>query len=245
LETVSLGTSTTRTQVFRAFGLPAQTQISDVSTVGAIVGAGNANVNGGIAGGQIGYNWQIDRMWVVGLETDLQWSGQRGSLQFCLTAGCPTGGFVTNADYGLRWFGTARARAGFLIDPRVMLYATGGAAYAGLGADYTAGFLGAPLTPLSTRTTRLGWTVGGGIEGALSNNWSVKAEYLYMDFGTISSGTVAGAAATVIAPNVPQQGFTTVTDVTFAGNANSRVRDNIFRLGLNYRFAPEAVVARY
>src|SRR5262249_51013634 len=80
------GTSTTRTQVFRAFGLPAQTQISDVSTAGAIIGSGNANVNGGIAGGQIGYNWQVDRMWVIGLETDLQWSGQRGSLQFCLVA---------------------------------------------------------------------------------------------------------------------------------------------------------------
>src|SRR5262245_6069278 len=63
------GASTTRTQVFRAFGLPAQTQLSDVSTAAAIVGSGNANVNGGIAGGQIGYNWQVDRSWVLGLET--------------------------------------------------------------------------------------------------------------------------------------------------------------------------------
>src|SRR5262245_34132474 len=98
------GTSTTRTQVFRAFGLPAQTQISDVSTAAAIVGNGRADVNGGVAGGQIGYNWQLDRTWVFGLETDLQWSGQKGSVQFCLLAGCPAGGFTTNVDYGLRWF---------------------------------------------------------------------------------------------------------------------------------------------
>jgi outer membrane immunogenic protein len=240
------GASTTRTRVFRAFGLPAETLVSDVTAPGvAFAGSGTANIDGGVAGGQIGYNWQIDRTWVVGLETDIQWSGQRGSVAFCLTVGCPAGTFGVTADYGLRWFGTFRARAGVLVDPRVLLYVTGGLAYGEVKADYTSGIFGAPLALLSTSTTRAGWTVGAGVEGAFWNNWSLKAEYLYVDLGTVSSGALAAATSTVITPNVPGQGFTTVTDTTLAAASSLRVRDNIFRVGLNYRFDAGPVVARY
>ena len=82
---------------------------------------------------------------MFGLETDLQWTGQRGSTSFCLTVGCPAGSFVASADYKLQWFGTARARAGWLIDPRVLLYVTGGAAYGQFKADYASGIVGTPL----------------------------------------------------------------------------------------------------
>ena len=238
------GTSTVRTREFRAFGLPAETLLTDVTVAGpAFIGAGTANINGAVAGGQIGYNWQ-SAQWVFGLETDLQWTGQRGSTSFCLTAACPLGSFVVNADYKLQWFGTARARAGWLVDPRVLLYVTGGAAYGQVKADYAAGILGLPLLASSVSTTRLGWTVGGGIEGMLSPNWTVKAEYLYVDLGTTASGALGGATTTILA-NVPGQGFTTVIDTTFAGTARARVRDNIVRIGINYHFLPEAVVARY
>lgn len=238
------GSSTIRTRQFRAFGLPAETLISDVTAAGpSFIGSGTADINGAVGGGQIGYNWQ-SAQWVIGLETDLQWSGQRGSTNFCLTAGCPAGDFVTNADYKLQWFGTARARAGWLIDPRVLLYVTGGAAYGQFKADYTSGILGTPLVASSVSTTRLGWTVGGGIEGMLSANWTVKAEYLYVDLGSAASGAVGGATTAVLA-NTPQTGFTTVVDTTFAGAARTRIRDNIARIGINYHFAPEAVVARY
>ena len=238
------GTTSTRTRVFRAFGLPAETLISDVTAPGpAFASSGTADIDGAVAGGQIGYNWQASS-WVFGLETDIQWTGQKGSTAFCLTVGCPLGSFVANADYHLRWFGTLRARAGILIDPRVLLYVTGGLAYGQVETDYTAGILGLPLAATSSSTTRAGWTIGGGIEGALSNNWTVKAEYLYMDLGTLASGTLAGTG-TVITPNLPTQGFTTVVDTSVAANASLRLRDNIVRIGLNYRFAPEAVVARY
>ena len=163
---------------------PQPTLLTDVTVAGpAFAVAGTANIDGAVAGGQIGYNWQTGA-WVFGLETDLQWTGQRGSTSFCLTAGCPAGSFVANADYKLQWFGTARARAGWLVDPRVLLYVTGGAAYGQVKADYTGRRLGLPLGGSSTSTTRLGWTVGGGIEGMLSENWTVKAEYLYVDLGT-------------------------------------------------------------
>jgi outer membrane immunogenic protein len=231
------GTSTVRTRQFRAFGTPAETLLTDVTAAGpAFVGAGTANINGAVAGGQIGYNWQ-SAQWVFGLETDLQWTGQRGSTSFCLTAGCPVGDFVANADYKLQWFGTARARAGLLVDPRVLFYVTGGAAYGQVKADYTSGILGLPLLGSSISTTRLGWTVGGGIEGMLSRNWTVKAEYLYVDLGSTASGALGGATTAILA-NVPGQGFTTVVDTTFAGAATTRVRDNIVRVGINYLVTP-------
>ncbi len=139
------GGSTVRTRTFRSFGQPGESLLSDVTVAGpAFVGAGTANIDGPVAGGQIGYNWQ-NGAWVFGLETDLQWTGQRGSTNFCLIAGCPAGSFVANADYKLSWFGTARARAGWLVDPRVLLYVTGGAAYGQVKADYVAGVLGLPL----------------------------------------------------------------------------------------------------
>ncbi|MEA2880356.1 MAG: outer rane immunogenic protein [Hyphomicrobiales bacterium] len=231
------GTSTIRTRTFRAFGTPAETLTSDVTAAGpGFVGAGTANIDGGVAGGQIGYNWQTSA-WVFGLETDAQWTGQRGSTSFCLTVGCPVGGFVANADYKLQWFGTARARAGLLVDPRVLLYVTGGAAYGQVKADYASGILGLPLVGSSISTTRLGWTIGGGIEAMLSPNWTVKAEYLYVDLGSVASGALGGATTATLA-NVPQQGFTTVVDTTFAGAATTRVRDNIVRVGINYHVMP-------
>jgi len=238
------GGSSVRTRQFRAFGLPAETLVSDVTVAGpAFASSGTANIDGAVVGGQAGYNWQSS-MWVFGLETDLQWTGQRGSTSFCLTAGCPAGSFVANADYKLQWFGTFRGRAGWLVDPRMLLYVTGGLAYGQFKADYTSGVVGLPLGVASTSTTRAGWTIGAGVEGALSNNWTVKAEYLYVDLGSSASGVLGGATSTVL-PNVPQQGFTTVVDTTFAGAATTRLRDNIVRIGVNYHFMPDAVVARY
>lgn len=227
-----------RTRVFRAFGLPAETLISDI-TVPLGGSRGSAQIDGFVGGGQIGYNWQTGGM-VWGFETDIQGTGQKGGLQFCATAGCPLGSLVANVDHKLDWFGTFRARAGALVDPRVLLYVTGGLAYGQVTVDASAGTLGFPLIATSAKTTRVGWTVGGGIEGALSNNWTVKAEYLYMDLGSVPGTTIN---STQILTGVPQGGFTTVIDSTV--NASGRVRDNIFRLGLNYRFVPDAVVARY
>ncbi len=239
-----VGATTTRTRVFRGFGTAGETLLSDVAAAGpGFAAAGTADIDGFVGGGQIGYNLQSGSM-VWGLETDIQWTGQKGSTQFCLTAGCPLGSFVANADYHLRWFGTLRARAGILIDPRVLLYVTGGLAYGEIQADYSAGILGLPLGTASTSSVKAGWTIGGGIEGALGGNWTAKAEYLYMDLGTLASGTLGGTGTT-ITPNLPTQSLTTVVDTAITANASARLRDNIFRVGLNYRFVPEAVVARY
>src|SRR5262245_36652070 len=73
-----------RTRVFRAFGLPAQTLVSD-DTVPGPSGSGSrsGDVNGWLGGGHIGYNWQAQR-WVYGVEADIQWTGQDGDIAACL-----------------------------------------------------------------------------------------------------------------------------------------------------------------
>jgi outer membrane immunogenic protein len=204
-------------------------------------GAGR-DMNGGLFGGQIGYNWQTSN-WVFGIETDAQWTGQKGSTNvLCPVAGCfPTavvpgaGGVSASLTDKLEWFGTFRGRLGVAVVPSVLLYATGGAAYGSLKSELgLAGFTaaGVPVVAAaSTSSSKLGWTVGGGIEAMFAPNWSGKLEYLYMDLGSISNSVVLPTAG----------GF------PLGANVTTRMTDNIFRAGINYHFSagPGPVVARY
>jgi outer membrane immunogenic protein len=202
---------------------------------------GGRDMNGGLFGGQIGYNWQMSN-WVFGIETDAQWTGQKGDTTIlCPVAGCfptavaaGTGVGATLTDK-LEWFGTFRGRVGVAVVPSVLLYATGGAAYGSLNTDLgLAGFTaaGVPVAAAaSASSTKFGWTVGGGIETMFAGNWSAKLEYLYMDLGSISNSVVLPTAG----------GF------PLGANVTTRVTDNIFRAGINYHFSagPGPVVVRY
>jgi len=184
---------------------------------------------------------------LAGLEADFQGSDERGSVISCDVVGCPVGSTGGSANYRLRWFGTARGRVGFLPTERLVLYATGGLAYGQLDVDYTSGINGLPLTAASVRTTRAGYVVGAGAEGAIGNNWSIKGEYLYMDLGSFSSNLGTGATGTATTTTlIGPFGPTTVTTVTSSTSATvrSRFTDHIFRVGLNYRFGGPGV-ARY
>jgi len=215
-----------------------------IPPAGSITDAG-FNLDGGVFGGQIGYNWQFSS-WLFGLEADAQWSGQKGSAAFlCSAAGLlpgacfpgstflPVGtlGVGLAVDKKLEWFGTVRGRLGVLASPTWLLYVTGGLAFGEVQTDavltsITAGGAVVALAGSSSKT-HAGWTIGGGIEGNLGGNWTAKAEYLYMDLGSFDT-TV------------------TVPVALIGANINSRVTDNIFRVGINYHFSPPAgVVARY
>jgi outer membrane immunogenic protein len=110
----------------------------------------------------------------------------------------------------IRYFGTVRGRLGFAFD-RTLLYVTGGYAYTNVGADASFTGLGGGTTSGSSNSTKSGYTVGAGLEYAFAGPWSAKVEYLYIDSGSqsVSSGVF--------------------TD-------NVRIRNNIGRVGLNYRF---------
>jgi outer membrane immunogenic protein len=76
---------------------------------------------------------------------------------------------------------------------------------------------------------KAGWTVGGGIEARLAGRWTGKVEYLYLDLGTVSGGTVGVAGL---------QGGNTF-------GFSSRVHDHVVRAGVNYQLGPDPVVANY
>lgn len=204
---------------------------------------GGRDLNGGLFGGQIGYNWQASN-WVFGIETDAQWTGQKGGTTvLCPLAGClpaltavPAGvGTTATLNDKLEWFGTIRGRVGVLVGPSFLLYATGGGAYGSVQTDLGIATLtatGVPLTVAASRNTdRFGWTVGAGIETMFASNWSAKIEYLYMDLGSVSSTAV----------------FPTAAGIGLGATLNSRITDNIIRAGINYHFSagPGPVVARY
>jgi outer membrane immunogenic protein len=132
----------------------------------------NADPNGGMIGGTLGYNWQAaGSPFVFGLEGDIDWSGIKGNF---VNAACPGGCETKN-----NWLGTARGRLGYAFD-RVMPYITGGVAFGDVKANQF-GFAG-------ESDTKAGWTAGGGVETALYGNWTAKVEYLYADLGSVSCG---------------------------------------------------------
>jgi outer membrane immunogenic protein len=119
---------------------------------------------GFLVGGTLGYNLQTGNF-VWGLEGDIAYSAVKDDV------GCGGGG---TCEAKMPWFATARGRIGYAGWGSLMPYITGGAAFASLKAEAPGG---------DETATRVGWTVGAGVEYALWSNWSVKLEYLYADFG--------------------------------------------------------------
>jgi outer membrane immunogenic protein len=98
-----------------------------------------------------------------------------------------------------------------------------------------------PLAAWNSSDTKTGFALGGGVEGLIGKNWSLKAEYLYVDLGSVHNGfaTLPGCYGTpseiIVGPVHNGGGCLNVAAGT--GNIRSRITDNIVRLGLNYRFA--------
>ena len=149
---------------------------------------GSFDTSGGLVGGTLGYNWQMGQT-VFGIESDLDWTNFRGSSA-CLGTSCETRN---------NYLGTVRGRLGYAID-RFMPYVTGGAAFGNIKTSIAG--VG------DASDSKVGWTVGGGLEAAIAGPWTAKIEYLYVDLG--NGGSIAGS------------------DASF--------HTNIVRAGLNYRF---------
>ena len=108
-----------------------------------------------------------------------------------------------NGKTSLSWLGTTRGRVGFVATPdnRLMIYATGGVAYGGGSTNFNVfdATTGAFWTG-SPSSTRVGWTIGGGVEYAVTNNITIKGEYLYADLGSSSFTTVGNARCGDVLP---------------------------------------------
>ena len=161
--------------------------------IGAVGGwaRGNAFSNhpdGGLIGGTVGFNYQpVGSAFVFGIEGDWSWAEIEGAYAFGTSR--------------IESVGTLRGRLGWAAGP-VLVYGTGGFAFANNRINDV--FFG------SDRQDHVGYAVGAGLEWMMAPAWSVKAEYLYMDFDR---------------------------ERYFGGAFSSGGHISAIRLGLNYRFS--------
>jgi outer membrane immunogenic protein len=143
---------------------------------------GRGHGTGGEIGGQAGYNMQINN-YVLGIETDLQWTHANSNSA---VANAGIGGFVPfngQATSTFDWFGTTRARVGILATPSMLLYGTGGVAYGSIKRRWTSNFPATvQLVNGTDRQGTYGWVAGAGAEWMLAPHWILGVEYLYMKF---------------------------------------------------------------
>lgn len=201
----------------------------------------NIPSSGGFLGGaQAGFNWQFSPIWVAGIEADWDWASAKYS--FCRQTDMlsPSTTACSDAGDGFEvigsrpdWLATFRGRLG-VAWRNWLFYATGGSAVGRIRTDMTlnclvdgCGFIAglgigftAPLLATSTSTTtKAGWVAGLGAELMLSRNWSARAEWLYIDLGTISN-------------SLPTEGINGTQTAIWSRNETF----DEFRLGVSYLF---------
>jgi outer membrane immunogenic protein len=175
--------------------------------------------HGFLGGGQIGYDYQFTKSWLVGVEADLQLADIHDSSTGS-TPGVP--GFVPEQTYieqKLKWLGTFRGRLGALPIDTLLVYVTGGLAYGESSKTATISFPSIPQLYSGHKClTQPGGVAGGGIEWAFWKNVSIKVEYLYYSLSTdtVTISTVNGPSGTA--------------------SAQFDTKGSIIRTGLNYKF---------
>lgn len=162
--------------------------------------------DGWLGGLHIGYNHQLSSSIVIGAEVDWSWSdtGADGA----------NGGGAYISETELLWMASGRARVGYASD-RWMPYLTAGVAATRMRfTEFQA--LTPPVFEGTGEATMIGWSVGAGTEFALTDQWLLRGEYRYSDFG-----------------NKEFQTFNTGGSVATYG---ADVRTHDLRLGVSYRF---------
>lgn len=203
----------------------------------------SSSQSGGTIGGQFGCQYQWG-WFVLGGEWDANWAGVKDDNFFSYSAAATNNVWFPRQEWThtqMDWFTTARVRVGAAWWDRVLVYATGGLAMASVDS-YTHVAFNNGNNPFfipqyfgAYRESRIGWTVGGGIEWAFAANWTAKAEFLYIDLGSDD----------YISPRTTFNG-TTDTRV-WASSVDTQAY--VARVGINYLFhlgpAVAPVVARY
>jgi outer membrane immunogenic protein len=154
--------------------------------------SGSRSSNAGFAGGgQIGCDYQFYNAWVVGIRNMFDGTSINGSRSFPDPVNIGTTGQI---DTKVRWWDALTGRLGYLVQPNVLFYGQGGAAWTSAQATAFNG-LGAQVGSISGNS-RTGWTAGAGVEWMFIPHWSLFVEYNYMGFGTRSSSFIGCGLAT-------------------------------------------------
>ena len=167
----------------------------DITSIGPIAAAGaqRPGQSGVIAGVQAGYDWRAGNL-VAGIAADVDYFRTRAATSGSgLYSCCRPFGFTVGSSLATDWLVTARPRLGWLVGD-VLLYGTGGLALTQVRAGwsfsdnfFTGGMFTDAAESASVSRLKAGWVAGGGAEVALSRRWSINAEYLHVDFGSVSA----------------------------------------------------------
>jgi opacity protein-like surface antigen len=170
-----------------------------------IGGPMSTNPAGVMGGGQLGYNYRLGN-WLVGIEAEFDATAAQGRTNFI---GPAASTWVTSDQV---WYGTLTGRLGYLLGP-LLVYGKAGGAWMNANYQYAlnSGLSGAN----STYSTRSGWNAGAGFEYLMTERWSAKIEYDYLDFGT----------------------ETLNFDIPFGTGITFKTQVNEVKAGLNYRWA--------
>lgn len=203
------------------YGVGSADYVNNLNFTGSgVLFAGNSGrlgTNGAIGGGQIGYNFQVSPMTLVGVEADFQGADIKGANRQDLSFFSGAGTYAS-LESRLKSFGTVRGRLGWITTPSTVLYVTGGLAYGQTEINLDINNGAGETLKNSSDKIRAGYALGGGIETRLGSNWTAKAEYLYVDLGERSS-----------AVRVPPVG-------TRTSRTSVKFKDEVVRVGLNYKF---------
>jgi outer membrane immunogenic protein len=241
---------------------PANNYLVALGQAASASGVNTGNNVGFIGGGQIGYNYQFYNSLVAGIEADIQGvassGASRSASRVIPVVGSTIGDSFTgvqSARGNLDFLGTVRGRLGWLAMPNLLLYGTGGLAYGGVSLRttstvYSSGpnpdYLAIPASGgVNFTNTQVGWTAGGGVEWMFMPNWSVKAEYLYYDLGTMTQN-FSMIANDAFSTGAPVQFFN--PNAIYGGQVRARINGNVVRAGVNYHFnwgSSAPVVAKY
>jgi outer membrane immunogenic protein len=207
-----------------AWGNVNGTSVASTSYIPADIHVPSLAPQGFIGGGQVGYNWQTGLL-VLGAEVDFSGIDAKSDQSVNpFFFGKGTGKYSTQYD----WLLTARARAGVTFAPNWLLYITGGLAVTHVQDSITGGnVFGGDLTTWSDSKTLVGGAIGGGLEYAFAQNWSMKVEYLYAKFDDTAPSITQSSPP-------PFVGFGARTGFNAIANFSHDL--NIVRAGINYKF---------
>ena len=165
--------------------------------------------DGFLAGLTLGYNLKMGAAFVGGIESDIAYTDIDGGSTLSNTANLGGDLGVTTVSATLSqemdWFGTVRARAGWLASQQMLVFVSGGLAYANLDNRASASLVSDLLPQTASGKSsewKAGWTVGGGMEWLMGNKTTFKGEYLYYDLNDTSvTMTIPGGVSTATYKN--------------------------------------------